>query len=244
MLKTIIFELEGDEDLVLNNFLGYETYSFVLKSVAEINTKKSTQYHQKNLKKPFTVLPPFFYKDCIYMRINFLEDEIFSLFLSSIFEKKEIDVKKNFKIKKIFLKPDKNLPSIFKDQLFYYDSLQNETFKKGQKFIIKTITPFLFKKNNQYNLNPTFEVIQNSFYKHQQDIYKKVIFHLPEFQIVQQTISTRKIKLNHFNDYIGGYGFFKIIITKSAKANLYPLTFFGMGLKTSMGLGQIRLIKN
>lgn len=243
MLRKIIIEINGNKELVEKNFLGYETYSAILKIIESFYKEKSDKYHQKNIKKPFTIIPPFIYQEKqekIFFKINFLTDEIFSLFFSSFFNLKNIKIRENFVIKKIYLKKEEKMPIIFKNELFYYEKKDKKTNTKEKEFIIKTITPFIFKQGNQYITLPTEEKIKNSFYQHQKNIYQKTIYFLPDFKIIETNLKTTKVTIKPFNTYIASFG--KIKIKVKEEKDIKALSFFGIGTKTAMGLGQIKII--
>ncbi|MCS7092882.1 MAG: CRISPR-associated endoribonuclease Cas6 [Patescibacteria group bacterium] len=240
MLRKIILELDGDIDLVRKEFLGYETYSCFLRTIETSFPTKATKYHQKNVKKPFTLVPPFIIKERVFVTFNLLDEEVSSLFLSALLNEKKITIRKDFLIKKIYLRQDNSLPPTLAKQRFFYEKTHRQKVN-AKNIIIKTITPLVFRKNNQYNLNPSEETIKNSFYDHQKEIYRgQVIYFLPEFKILEKKLETRKVDLKPFSTYYGAYGWMKISL-ESRSADIEALSFFGLGMKTSMGLGQVKI---
>lgn len=240
MLRSIVLELEGDQELVKNKFLGYYSYTFFINQLKKIDQKKASLFHQKNTKKPFSLSAPFLTNERIFLRVNLLTDEIFSLFLSSLFETKEITIKEKFILKKVHLTPnEKYLPRTINHLIKTYPNEQKIT---NDRFVIKTLSPFLFKTGADYEIIPNFNLINHSFEKKQKEIYGEIKYRLPAFKITALDLKSRSVNLEPFSEFIGMAGEIKIKI-KDNLADLFALEYFGLGMKTTMGLGGISIIR-
>lgn len=237
MLRSIVLELEGERDYVRKNFLGYQVYSFFINQLKKIDEEKATHYHQKNKQKPFTITSPFLKEERIFIRFSFLNDEVFSIFLSSLFNQKKINIEKEFSIKKVYLTPEKNLPKTIQKMIKYYP---NDEKLRFDRLKIITLSPIVFKSGENFEIIPTVSLIKNSFLQKQQEIYGKEIFKLPEFVISKINLKSKKVDVNPFGKFIGAVGDFEIKL-KEKNPDIFALEFFGLGMKTTMGLGQIMI---
>lgn len=236
ILRSVILEILGDKEYVKKIFLGYQVYSFFINQIKKINKTKANYYHQKNYCKPFTLSRPFLLEERIFIRICFLNDEVFNIFVSSLFDTHLINLgKKRFRLKKIYLAKEKDLPFLVKRMIrIFPDDFQ----LKNNLIRIKTFSPFLFKSGLKYQSIPNFQLIKNSFEKKQKQIYGKICFQIPEFVIEKLILKSQSIKIEPFSEFIGSHGEIVIKI-KEKKLDIFALEFFGFGVKTTMGLGQI-----
>lgn len=235
-LRSILLRLEGNKDFVKKNFLGYYVYSFFINQIKKISFEKAENYHRKNTVKPFTLSPPFIYNDKIYIRACFLDEEIFSLFVSSLFEIKNIKLKEDFKLVKVYLIREQNLP---KQIASFINIFSDEKKVDVPDFLnLKILTPLIFKKGNVYETIPNVDLIKNSFEKRQRQIYAKIIFSLPKFFIDEVDLKSKAVKIEPFGDFVGMVGKLKIKLIEK-NSSFFALEFFGLGIKTTMGLGQI-----
>lgn len=236
ILRSIVLLLEGNRELVEKEFLGYYAYSFFISQIKKIDKDKAKIYHQKNVQKPFTISAPFVFGDKIYMRVCFLNDEVFSLFLSSLFTTERIKLKEDFRLIKVYLNKEKSLPRKISRLVKIFS--EDEEYYSGDFLTLKILTPAIFKKRNNYQTIIDVDLIRNSFEKKQLEIYQKIIFPLPKFLIDQIYLRSKAIKLEPFGDFVGMVG--KIRVKLLEKKSTFPaLEFFGLGIKTTMGLGQL-----
>lgn len=240
ILRSIILQLDGNKELVKNQFLGYYAYSFFINQIRKISKEKSEIYHKKNIKKPFTLSAPFLHDEKIFLRVCFLNDEIFSLFVSSLFETKIIKLKEDFKLKKVYLNQDKNLPQKVNRLIKVFSDDKN--YQIPDFLTMKILSPLIFKKGLSYETIPSVDLIKNSFEKRQLDIYQKIIFPVPKFLIDKINLQSKAVKVEPFADFVGMVGIIKIKLEEK-NSSIFALEFFGLGVKTTMGLGQLVIEK-
>lgn len=236
MLRSIVLELEGDIDFVRKNFLGYQTYSFLINQLKKIDKEKASFYHQKNKQKPFSLTAPFVFDERIFTRINLLNDEVFNLFLTGIFNQKEIVIGKSFNLKKVYLAPEKSLPFKIKSMVKNYS--KDEDIRIYPVLTLNFLSPTIFKVGSNYEIIPNFSLIKNSFEQKQKQIYGEIIYNLPEFLITEIRLNSKEVNIDPFGSFVGSVGFVKIKL-KEKNSHILALDFFGLGLKTTMGLGSI-----
>lgn len=240
ILRSIVLQLDGNLELVKKEFLGYYAYSFFLDQIKKIDQEKAKMYHKKNTFKPFTISPPFIVGDNIYLRICFLTDEIFSLFVSSLFDAKTIKLKEEFKIIKVYLTQEKNLPKKISRLVKVFSDDKNHQIPDF--LTIKILTPLIFKKGLDYEIVPNAYLIKNSFEKRQLEIYQEIIFPLPKFFIDKIHLQTKAVKIEPFGDFVGMVGEVRLKLEEK-NSSPFALEFFGLGIKTTMGLGQLLIQK-
>ncbi len=234
MLISLVLELKN---INFSDEINYLIYSWFFDQLKKINQEKSNFYHQLN-KKPFTISPIYSFKKRNFLRFTFLNTDIFNL-AYPIFLTNERIVLKNqqINIKQIYIKKSNDLPEIINLMIdFYEEKNSGLVINKCQ---VEFLTPTVIKKGDKFQVLPDEQSIINSFLEKQKEIYGKIIFPKTEFQIINHQLKTKKINLKPFYTYRGFIG--KIII--KSNINLYhfvkPLSFFGLGMKTTMGLGQV-----
>ncbi len=236
MLKSLVIEVEGKFDREV--FYGYSVYSWFLSCLEKVNPKKSNQYHQKNTQKPFTISNIYHYQKRNFIRFTFLTNDVFNLFFTAIFQEQYLVLKeKKYPIINVFIARHKDLPPMINKMIDVFDPENLPKNKKKLKLIF--LSPTVFKQGDDFLLLPEKEAIINSFLEKQKSIYQKIIFPPVDFQIIKHQIKTTMIKIEPFAVYRGITGEIEV----KSKANLlpffHPLSFFGLGMKTTMGLGQL-----
>lgn len=239
MLKSLVIEVKGKFDREI--FYGYQVYSWFLRCLEKVDPKKSAQYHQKNTQKPFTISNIYQHQNRNFIRFTFLTNDIFNLFFTAIFLVKHLILKdKKYPIINVFITHQKDLPLIINKMIDAFNP-QNQP-RKRNKLKLTFLSPTVFKQGNDFLLLPEKEAIINSFLEKQKSVYQKIIFSPVDFQIIKHKIKTTIIKVDPFAVYRGIVGQIEVKSKENLLPFFHPLSFFGLGMKTTMGLGQIVLI--
>jgi len=235
MLYSIVLKLKNN----LEEINSYQIYSSFLKELDRYFKEKSEKYHQKNQKKPFTISPIYTINSQAFLRFTFLTDEIFNIgfyIFSNINHFKIKDQK--LLIESILIKKSKSYPNLLNKMIDNLDPDKKELVK-NKKIIINFQTPTLFRKGSQYTNYFEKEAFDGSFKKKQKEIFSQEIWFLPKYKILNINTTTKKYDLLPFNKYYGFVGQVVILLEDGDLNYFKAISFFGTGIKTTMGMGQV-----
>jgi len=235
MFYSIVLKIKNK----LGDINSYQIYSSFLKEINRYFKEKSEKYHQKNKKKPFTISPIYEIDNQFFIRFTFLTDEIFNIgfYIFSQIDYFKVNDQKLI-IESILIKKNKSYPHLLNKMIDNLDP-EKKQIVKDKKIIISFQTPTLFKKGSDYINYFDKESFEGSFLKKQQEVFSKEIFKIPDYKILEIKTSTKKYDLPPFNKFFGFIG--KVVIYfKEGDLNYFKgYSFFGAGIKTTMGMGQV-----
>jgi len=235
MLYSLVLKLKNN----LEGVNSYQIYSSFLKEVDLYFNERSEKYHQKNQKKPFTISPIYTIDGQSFLRFTFLTDEIFNIgfyIFSNINYFKIKDQK--LLIESILIKKSKSYPHLVNKMIDNLDPDKKELVK-NKKIIINFQTPTLFRKADEYINYFDKEAFDGSFKNKQKEIFDKEIFSLPKYKVLNIKTTTKNYDLPPFNKYYGFVGKVAIFLEDGNLNYFRAISFFGAGIKTTMGMGQV-----
>ena len=235
MFYSLVLKLKNYPKEINSYFL----YSAFLKEIDRYFEERSEKYHQKNQKKPFTISPVYEIDNQFFLRFTFLTDEIFNIgfYIFSHIDYFKIKNKK-LEIENVLIKKSKNLPALVNkmiDNLDYHKS----QLVKDKKVILDFKTPTLIRQGKNYINYFDKQSFDGSFLKKQKEIFGKELLPCPKYQIIYIKTLTKKYDLPPFNQFFGFVGQVKINLQEGDLNYFKALSFFGVGIKTTMGMGQV-----
>jgi len=265
---SIVLEMKALQPGVYLEFPGKKIHGFLFNAIKEANEKLSQHVHDILNLKPFTVSPIFgtryggptyIEEGKIYrIRATFLEDKLFEFFASKVMRDKILKNKLSigaieFLVNKVILDTSRSeWSSIFSPKYFFQE---NREFKT--EITLSFITPTLFRTGDLHLSNPNAEImfsgLFNKFNKYSDlKLDESIAEKLKAINISKEDIKVRKVYFDKF--YLQGFtGDVTFVVDESFKEDKELLTAFnllsefsyysGVGYKTTMGLGQVKVSK-
>jgi len=220
-----------------------------------ISEKLAEELHKPSRTKPFSLWFPQFFKgektlEKIYLEISFLKEELFPQFLSSyVLENKEISLN-GVKLKKVFN------PNIKEEYVKSYKAIF-ESAKGENTIVLDFMTPTTFKRGDFDHPLPDPKLVFKSlirkwikFSDYPLDLDLREIVENKIF-VSGAWIKTVKVDLGKnakITGFTGRVVFYVDCEDKKILKWLNALAYFGefsgIGRKTTMGFGKVRLVLN
>ncbi|WP_255362991.1 MULTISPECIES: CRISPR-associated endoribonuclease Cas6 [unclassified Thermosipho (in: thermotogales)] len=264
MFYSLVFKLKALNSGIIHTYPGEKIHGMFFSILKMNNSELAKKLHDNIGHKPFTVSsflgkkvdkPLVIEKEkSYYIRMTFLEDNVFNSIAINMFknkfDKKKLDIDNiKFLVTKLYFheKQSKWTGITTEEELFKIDNVKNE-------IKLRFYTPTLLKVENDCLYYPKPEKVFGDLLKKfnrvsSKKIKEEIIKDFNEIKISNMKIYKKKVYMSNY--YLKGFVgdvVFSVDRNNNTLAKIVNLLskfafFSGVGYKTAMGLGQVKDLK-
>ncbi|BBE31739.1 hypothetical protein OSSY52_18800 [Tepiditoga spiralis] len=256
-----MIELKAKNNGIISTYSGQKIHGLFFKLLKEANKELADTIHNNTLSKAFTIstflnekigTPIEFRKGKkYYFRVTFLSDEVYEIFLTKLYKNRLL--RKSIKVGDIYFLINRIFFNESENEWANTFNIENIIAKDNFKSVIKLkfITPTLFKIGDKYLKEPDVEKIFNGLLK-KFNLYNEIKIDdsiknkFLDIKIKNKNIKPKKVYLTKFfiEGFIGEVEFeIPKEIVKIVNILLEFSFYSGIGYKTTMGFGQVKILK-